>query len=161
MRRGPRRVPRTASHVGGEPMKRIAIVLVAVLAVAGCGLLLDNPEPREARLVIDGEAGKPIRIITSTVFVAAVTEAGQTRVQLFVADTVITTLPYRRVYRIDEDHRYFVEAARLDNDLRALHMQVYVDDRKQFDESGVLIDGAPFRFVYAFNQMITREILVI
>jgi hypothetical protein len=141
-------------------MRRVLILLLSGL-MAGCNLILDNPEPREARLVIDGEAGKPIRIITSTEFVAAVNEIGQTRVQVFVADTIFTTLPYQRTFRIDDDHRYFAEAARLDSDLDELHMQVYIDDRKQFDQGGILIDGQPYRFVYAFNQMVTREIVIL
>jgi hypothetical protein len=40
-------------------------------------------------------------------------------------------------------------------------MQVYIDDRKQFDQGGILIDGQPYRFVYAFNQMVTREIVIL
>ncbi|MCI0436423.1 MAG: hypothetical protein L0271_22720 [Gemmatimonadetes bacterium] len=142
-------------------MRRTVIPIMVGLAASGCGLILENPEPQEARLLIEGESGKQVRLITSTVFVAAVNEQGQTRVQLFQADTTIITLPYQKVYRIDEDHRYFVEAARLNSDLQTVHMQVYVDDRKQFDESGVLIDGFPYRFVYAFNQTITQEIVII
>lgn len=141
-------------------MKR-ALVLAAAVVLSGCDLLLENPEPQEARLVIEGEAGKQIRIITSTEFVAAVTENGETRVQVFVADTIVTTLPYQHEYAIDDDHRYFVEAARLDTDVDALRMQVFIDDRKQFDENGILIDGQPYRFVYAFNQAVTREIIVL
>lgn len=142
-------------------MKRTAMWVVAVLAMCGCDFLLDNPAPEEARLVIEGEAGKPIRVITSMEFVAAVNELGQTRVELFLADTVVTTLPYQRTYRIDEEQRYFVEASRLDNDLQTIQVQVWVDDRKQFDRGGTLLDGFPYRFVYAFNQAFTRDVVVL
>lgn len=141
-------------------MKR-ALVLAAAALLSGCDLLLDNPEPEEARLVIEGEAGKQVRIITSTEFVAAIAQNNETRVQLFVADTIIATLPYQRVYPIDEEHRYFVEAARVDSDVDGLRMQVFIDDRKQFDENGMLLDGQPYRFVYAFNQAVTREIVIL
>lgn len=141
-------------------MRRIPILLLALLA-PGCDLVLENPEPQEARLEMEGEAGKPIRIITSTEFVAAVNDLGQTRVQVFVADTIVTTLPYRRTYRIDDDHRYFVEAARLDDDLASIRMEVYIDDRKQFDQGGSLTGGQPYRFVYSFNQTVTREIVIL
>jgi hypothetical protein len=78
-----------------------------------------------------------------------------------VADTIYTTQPYQRTFRIDDDNRYFAEAARLDSDLDELHMQVYIDDRKQFDQGGILIDGQPYRFVYAFNPLVTREIVIL
>jgi hypothetical protein len=135
--------------------------MAAALAVGGCDLLLDNPAPEEARLAVQGEAGKPIRVITSTEFVAGVDELGVTRVELFVADTVVTTLPYRQTYRIDRGQRYFVEASRLGTDLQTIQVQVWVDDRKQFDRGGTLIDGSPYRFVYTFNQVVTRDIIVL
>jgi hypothetical protein len=143
-------------------MKQTLILgVAATLFASGCGVLLDNPAPEEARLIIDGEAGKPIRVITSSVFVASVNDLGQTLVQLFEADTVFTTLPYQHVHGIDEDHRFFVEASRVDDDLESIHVEVYVDDRKQFDQGGTLIPDHPYRFVYTFNQATTRDIRVL
>ncbi len=142
-------------------MRGLSNLILAAWLVAGCGLLLDNPQPDEARLVIDGEAGKPIRLITSTQFVAAVNEARETRVEMFVADTTITTLPYERVYDIERDHRFLVEAARLDEDLDTVNVKVFLDDVKQFDEGGILIEGQPYRFVYTFNQALTRDIVLL
>ncbi|HUG14089.1 MAG TPA: hypothetical protein VMM78_03640, partial [Thermomicrobiales bacterium] len=133
-------------------MKRTAIVLVsASLLAGGCDLLTD-PSPDEARLVIQGEAGKPVRVIISTVFVAQVDENQRTRVVIIEADTMVTTLPYETVYAIDEDQRFFAEAARLDDDLETVHMQVFIDRRMEFDEGGVLLESHPYRFVYTFNQ---------
>jgi hypothetical protein len=141
-------------------MRRIAFVLLAAVHLAGCGLI-EDPAPNEARLVVFGETDKPVRLIISTEFVAAVNEDGQTRVVIIQADTVVTTLPYERVYTIEENQRFFAEAARLDEDLQTVHMEVYVDSRKEFDEGGALLEGQPYRFVYTFNQRITREIIVI
>jgi hypothetical protein len=142
-------------------MRRMLVLIVAVWLSAGCDVLLGNPEPGEARLVIGGEAGKPIRVIISTEFVAAVNEQGQTRVEIFKADTVVTALPYEHVYDIAKDHRFFVEAARLDSDLQTVSVQVFLDDRKQFDEGGMLIEGSPYRFVYTFNQTVTSDIVLL
>lgn len=142
-------------------MKRTAIVLIASTLLGGCGLLLDNPSPDEARLVIQGSADNPVRVIISTEFVAQVNELGQTGVVIFVADTLITTLPYERVYTIDEDQRFFAEAARVDVDVESVHMQVFIDGRKQFDEGGMLLETQPYRFVYTFNQAVTREIVIL
>jgi hypothetical protein len=142
-------------------MKRTAIVLVAASLVATACNWFEDPAPNEARLVIDGEAGTMVRLIVSTRFVAAVNELGQTRIEIFESDTVVTTLPYERVYTIEKDQRFFAETARLDADLPNVRMQVFVDHRKQFDEAGALLSGQPYRFVYTFNQAITREIVVI
>jgi hypothetical protein len=144
-------------------MKATAIGLVVVataLVAGGCGLL-EDPSPEEARLVVHGDAGKPVRLIISTKFVAAVDELGRTRVVIFEADTLVTTLPYESAYTIEEDQRFFAEAARLDSDLESVRMEVYVDRRKQFEEGGMLLAGQPYRFVYTFNQRMTQEIVVI
>ena len=141
-------------------MRRAVLFIVGALAVAGCGWF-DSPVPDEARVLIEGEAGKTVRLITSTKFFAAVQQNGETRVIITVSDTVLATLPYNKVVRIEQDERFFVETARLDADLTTVRMQVYFDGRKEFDESGALTDGKPYRFVYTFNQPITREIVVI
>jgi hypothetical protein len=142
-------------------MRRNVLLIVAVLLAGGCDLLLENPEPDTARLVISGDTGKPVRLITSTEFVAAVNDVGQTRVEIFVADTVITTLPYERVYDIKRDHRFLVEASWIDTDIEQVSVKVYLDDEKQFDESGLLMEGQPYRFVYLFNQAVTQDIVLL
>jgi hypothetical protein len=139
-------------------MNRTAIFFLA--SVLGCGLF-DVPSPDEARVLIEGEAGKQVMVITSTKFVASVNEDGQTRVVIFSSDTVLTTLPYERRYAIGGDQRFFAEASRLDADLQTVHLQVYLDEAKRFDEGGPLRDGQPYRFVSTFNQAVTREIVVL
>lgn len=141
-------------------MKRTAIVLMAALLGGGCGLL-DDPSPNEARLMIQGEPGKPVRVIISTEFVAQVNEQGQTGITIFAADTLVTELPFERLYGIEEDQRFFAEAARLDADLESVQMQVFIDGNKRFDEGGSLLESAPYRFVYTFNQATTREIVIL
>jgi hypothetical protein len=141
-------------------MKASKIVLMASLLSASCGWF-EDPRPNEARLVVDGESGKPVRLIVSTKFVAAVNEAGQTRIVLFQADTIVTTLPIDRTVTIGGDERFFAETARLDSDLATVRMQVFLDRKKEFDEDGPLITGQPYRFVFSFNQQITRDIVVI
>lgn len=140
-------------------MKTIAIALTAVLA-GGCSLV-EDPTPNEARLLVHGEAGKEVRIIVSTQFVAQVNEIGQTRIVLFEADTVVTVLPFERTWTIDEDQRFFAEAARLEADLGNVQVQVFLDGRKRFDEGGALLDGHPYRFLYTFNQAVTQDIVVL
>jgi hypothetical protein len=143
-------------------MKRTAVVLVsASLLAGGCDVLITDPTPEEARLVIQGAGDTPVRVIVSTEFVAQVNELGQTEVVIFAADTVITSLPYETVYVIRDDQRFFAEAARQDADVESVQMQVFIDGRRQFDEGGMLLENQPYRFVYTFNQAITREIVVL
>lgn len=141
-------------------MKKGTLGLVAALLAGGCGLI-EDPTPETARVIITGDAGKRVRLIVATRFVAAVNEIGQTRVIILKADTLVTTLPYERLYEIKDDQQFFAETARLETDLQAVRMEVYVDQRKQFDKGGSLLLGQPYRFVYTFNQTVTREILVI
>jgi hypothetical protein len=139
---------------------KAAIVLLASLAASACNWF-EDPAPNKARLVVQGEAGKMVRLIVSTRFAAAVNEQRQTRVEIFDSDTIVTTLPFERVYTIEDDQRFFVETSRLDTDLQNVHMQVFIDDRRQFNEVGALLAEAPYRFVYAFNQVITRDIILL
>jgi hypothetical protein len=141
-------------------MTRGMTLFCAVLLAGGCDWF-EDPSPEQARLLIQGEAGKSIRLIVSTKFASSVNEIGQTRVVIFESDTLMTTLPYEQVYRIDEDQRFFAEASRLDADLENVHMQVYVDEARHFDQAGRLLEGRPYRFVFSFNQAITRDILVL
>jgi hypothetical protein len=141
-------------------MKRTVIVLATALLAGGCGWF-EDPRPNDARLVVEGEAGKEVRLITSSKFVASVNDAGQTRVVLFEADTVYTTLPIDKTFEIAADERFFAETSRLDTDLQTVRMKVFLDRNLRFDEDGPLIADKPYRFVYTFNQYVTREILVI
>jgi hypothetical protein len=141
-------------------MRRVLFLGLIALAAGGCEWF-DSPAPDEARVLIEGEAGKTVRLITSTKFLAAVTENGQTRVVITVSDTVMATLPFNKVFRIEGDERFFAETTRADADVQTVRMQVYFDGRKEFDEGGALTAGKPYRFVYTFNQAITRDIVVI
>jgi hypothetical protein len=142
-------------------MRPSALALAAASLVFAACSWFEDPAPNEARLTIDGVAGSTVRLIVSSKFVAAVNERGQTTVVLFEADTLVTTLPFNRVYRIEKDQRFFAETTREDADLPNIHMQVFVDNRRQFNEVGALVPGQPYRFVYTYNQVITREIVVL
>ena len=140
-------------------MKRVALLLFTAGLLTGCNWF-DDQVPEEARLVIQGDAGKQVRLITSTEFIAAITEDGLTRVVIVKADTTFVTLPHTATYSLKGNARFFAEAARQDVDVQ-VRMEVFVDARKQFDEGGPLVVGQPLRFVYTFNQAVTREIEVI
>src|SRR5687767_7169487 len=144
---------------GSGTMRRPAIFLLMMLLLSAACSWFDNPAPDEARIVIEGDPGSTIRLVVSTKFVAAVTGLGQTRVEIFESDTVAVTLPYERVYTIENDQRFFVETSRLDADLANLRVQLFADGRREFDEVGALLTGAAYRFVSTYTQMITTDIV--
>jgi hypothetical protein len=133
------------------------LVLLVLGLSAGCDWF-DDPSPQEARVVIDGDPGTTIVVIASSKFVAGVNDIGVTRVEIIESDTIVTSPPLDRTFSIRGDYRFFVQAARLDADVNSLRMQVFVDDDREFDESGPLLADGPFRFVFQFNQFLTDVI---
>jgi hypothetical protein len=142
-------------------MRRLAILVAVALSTTGCGWF-DDPAPDSARVTIQGETGKTVRLIVSSKFIATINQTGQTRVVIVEADTSIVTVPFSAAYRIDDDQRFFAETTRLDTDLQTVRMQVFLDSKKEFDEGGSLLQGGqPFRFIYMFNQAVTRDVVVL
>ena len=135
-------------------------LVAAVLSGYGCGLL-EPPVPETARVVIEGEAGSRVRLITATNFLAAVVpETSVTHIVVIQSDTTLATLPFQQEYAIRRDQQFFVQASRLDADLPDLHMSVFIDSDREFDETGPLRDGIFYRFVYMFNRRLTPDLEV-
>jgi hypothetical protein len=141
-----------------KTMRRTVFLLLFALGLAaGCDWFKD-PSPREARVVIDGAAGPTIVLIASSKFVAGVNDVGVTRVEIIQSDTIVTSLPFDRTFNIEGDYRFFIQAARLDADVGSFRMQVFVNEDRKFDEGGSLVENAPYRFVFQFNQFLTDVI---
>jgi hypothetical protein len=139
-------------------MRGTILALMLALGVgAGCDWF-EDPSPEEARVVIEGDAGTTVVLIVSSKFVAGVSEAGVTRVEIIESDTILTSPPFDRTFNIRGDYRFFIQAARLDADVGSFRMQVFVDEDREFDESGPLLQNGPFRFVFQFNQFLTDVI---
>jgi hypothetical protein len=132
-------------------LRNLSLGIAAAATIGGCGLL-DPPVPDEARVVIEGPAGARARLLTSTRFVAGLAEDGGTRVVIVRSDTVEVDLPFESRHAIRADQRFFVQAEPLDEGVSGFRMRVFLDDRAEFDETGLLRTDAPFRFVYTFNQ---------
>ena len=132
-------------------------VLAVGLVLSGC---IEDPTPKRARIVINGESGKTVRVIMASEFVAAVNEQGQTRVVIFSADTTMATLPFERTVSIERSQQFFAETSRAASDVANLRMQVFIDNNVRFDEGGLLRDR-PFRYVYTFNRPLTQDITVV
>jgi hypothetical protein len=138
---------------------------LAGLAVAACGWF-DDPTPDRARIIVSGDVGRDVTIVVSQAFNAGLTEAGQTQVQLFAADTLIRPVPFDTVFVLvtgdatGDAKRFFFEASRTDEDIGNFRAQVYLDSDLEFDQSGTLATE-PYLFAYVFNQRLTSIIEVI
>jgi hypothetical protein len=135
------------------------LAVALAIGVCSCGWFEDR-RPDSARVVMQGEPGSRVQLITSTTFVSGVDEAGVTRVVVIESDTTIATLPFDRTWDIAGDYRFFAQASRLDADLADLRMRVFVDAEVEFDDGGPLQAGIEYRFVYTFNQFYTSTIQV-
>jgi hypothetical protein len=133
---------------------------LAALAAWGCGAFEDIT-PENAFLRVDGPAGTEVQVVTSRQFVAGVNEVGVTQVRVFLADTVVQTLPVDMVVDISVEQRLYVELLPVGVDRVTVQVRVDVDDRSQVNESGDIVDVEPWRFVYLFNQVTTRIIDVV
>ena len=141
--------------------RRSAVLAAGAIAVlSACGMF-DDLRPVDAHVSIDGEPGARVEVITSSTFVAGITEAGVTQVNVIVADTVYPALPFDETYRISSDQRFLVILSRFDEDVDSVHMQVFVNDDRKFNEGGALLADLPYRFLYTFNQPITNVIDVV
>lgn len=133
------------------------LLAAALLAPVGCDWF-DDPTPTEARVVFDGDAATPVRIVLSKRFVAGVDAQRVTRVELIRADTFFRTLPFDTTYDIRQERIFFAEGSVLEEELGNFSMQVLVNGERNFDETGPLTADLPFRFVYTFNQFVTSNI---
>jgi hypothetical protein len=140
-----------------RPTCAMLVASAAALGGAGCGLL-ESRVPEEAHVIIEGGAGEPVRVITSTKFVAGLSEQGNMRAVVIDSDTAITTLPYESRHRIRADQRFLVQAEPVDGEVASFRMRVRIDAELKYDVRGLLTSGAPFRFIYTFNQSLPQQI---
>lgn len=148
---------RSAPAASASPFAGLPLLLAAI-ALGGCSAILDDPTPENIHFQMRGEAGDRIRAIYSTQFVAGLNEFGVTRVQVVRSDTVVHEIPFQRTVDISIDRRWFVQAESLDGDTLSVQVIVNVDDRGLVNEAGGIFPDEPWHFVYAFNQLLTRDL---
>jgi hypothetical protein len=139
---------------------RFCLVAASALAVGACGFF-EDPTPETLFFTLSGSAGTQVEVVYSTQFVAGVTELGVTEVRVFLADTVVHTLPIDTVFDISVDRRWFVQVTPLGVEQASVQARVNVDDRRLLDEAGLILEADPWRYAYLFNQLVTRTIDIV
>jgi hypothetical protein len=140
------------------------IGLFALVLAPGLGWAcstFEDPTPENISFRIEGPAGTTVEAIYSTQFVAGVDEQNVTRVQVFRSDTVLHLLPIDTVFDISIDRRFFVQVTPEGSDPTAVAVRVDVDDRTVLSDTGDLVAAEPWRYVYMFNQQLTRVVDVV
>ena len=155
-------------HPSRPPGERAggALRLLAGAALAAASLTASAcesfaaPEPRFARIVLEGEGVEGgVEVVFSREFVVT-GDGGSVRVRLFEADTTETALPYDVTRDVGEAERVFVEASALGEGVERFQMRILLDGEPAFTEIGPLARGAPFRFLYAFGETFTTGVVV-
>ena len=110
---------------------------------------------------MSGDPGASVQLMMSTEFIAGVNEVGMTEVKVFRSDTIVIALPVDTVISISRYNQFLLEATPFSADTMNVSVRIDVDTRKQLDESGDIFRINPWRYVYVFNQPVTRSVEII
>jgi hypothetical protein len=138
-------------------------VLIGALAtvMSGCEIF-ENQTPEFVAFRMSGEAGDQVTVVYSKAFVAAVNELGTTELRVFLADTVVHTLPIDTIIDVRIERQIFLRAYPLElGDTIPVSVNVEVNDRSIFDRSGDLLPDEPWHFLYRFNAPPTQTIEIV
>lgn len=143
-----------------KTLKNVGLIAVLVVGSSACDAFRDQA-PDNISFRMSGGDGRTVTAIYSTEFVAGVTEAGVTQVQIFGADTVVHVLPIDTIINISRNLQFFVEIYTAPTDTVNVAVRVDADDRNLYDETGGIFPTRPWQFVYQFNQRLTDVIEVV
>ena len=135
--------------------------LVVGMVLSGACSAFEDPTPNNITFRMSGTSGTIVEAIYSTQFIAGVDDANTTHVQIYQADTVQQTLPIDTVIDIAVDRRFFVQIAPVSVAQTSVQVRVDVDDRNVLNDSGDVFASDPWRYVYLFNQQVSRIIDVV
>ena len=143
-------------------LRRIGMAaLVVGMVLSGACSAFEDPTPNNITFRMSGTSGTIVEAIYSTQFIAGVDDTNTTHVQIYQADTVQQTLPIDTVIDIAVDRRFFVQIAPVSVAQTSVQVRVDVDDRNVLNDSGDVFASAPWRYVYLFNQQVSRVIDVV
>ena len=140
-------------------MRLAAVALSATFALttAACGIL-EEKWPKVVSFEMRDRVATRAKVIYARNFTAGVDDRGVTQVRVFSSDTVLHTLPVDTAMSIAREQRWLVQVETLAGDTLDVRVVVDVDGRELLSESGGIFPDDPWRFVYVFNQRVTRQV---
>jgi hypothetical protein len=134
--------------------------LLSLLGVWGCGAF-EDPTPSDIFFELRGPVGTQVQVVYATQFIASIDDLGVTGVTVFASDTVLHTMPIDTTFTIAIARQWFVQVSALPGDPLSVDVIIDVDNRNLVSESGLILPGSPWNFVYMFNRALTRSVEVI
>ena len=149
---------RTARRTTREGAHGLRLGVLAALVLATACVAFDDWTPEEISFEMTGSEGMGARVVYSTDFSAGVDIDGVTDVLVFTSDTVDHTLPIDTSMSIARDRQWLVLVEPAGGETLEVEVSVSVDDRSLVMESGSILPEIPWRYLYVFNQKITRDV---
>lgn len=134
----------------------LALCAGLAFALGSCGWF-DDPTPKFIRVVIDGEAGKQLRVISSTSFTYSVDEFGGQEVTPSLSDTTIWTLPIDSIVNIEQQFQYLIYAVPTDSSTIPLQFDFRINDERSSRGSAEVNFMTPLRYLMQFNQPVAAS----
>jgi hypothetical protein len=134
---------------GFAPLGALSIAFVVWL-LAGCGIL-DEGEPKSARILIEGAEGETFQLVTSNDFLVVLgEEEGRGDVFLNSADTATVSAPLSERYLLGPNRRFYALASSEDGLSEPITMRVLVGGEERYRSTSTL-EGIELEFVYTIR----------
>jgi hypothetical protein len=139
-----------AARRGNHPLGWLALAVT----LTGCSSVLGSDQAAfadEARVIITGESGVPLQLLTTTDFVASRDpETGELVPTILTTDTtILATLPHDQVYTVTGWDRFLAKLVNPDTAVTAtIQMRVLMDGREVFNQRATMRDASLAFFVY-------------
>lgn len=109
-------------------------IVAAWLVLAACDGLLFPDRPEDIRVLLEGDASEPVRVVTSRDFIVGGSgEASRSGVEFVEADTALVALPFERTYPMAPTYHFAVRVSVADT-AADVRMRVVLDGREVWDE---------------------------
>lgn len=126
----------------------LSVLLAGSWLVLGCGIL-DEGDPTSARVVIEGEDGHPIQLVTTHDFLITVDQDGENR-EIFInsADTSAITSPFEKRYDLGPSKRFYATFSSAQVAPSPVSVRVYVGGDLRLDRLTVF-DEEVLEFLFS------------
>lgn len=121
-----------------------AALVLATFTLSACNSILGSNQAAfayEARVIVEGSSGVPLRLLTSTNFFASRDmDTGELLASQIVGDTAtLNTLPFNRTFNIRGSDRFLVRLINPDADSTAtVHLRIHLDDREVYNQRATM-----------------------